>query len=239
MTLSRRALSAVLFAALTLSAQTKGLQGHWSGTIEVPNQALAVEIDIDQTAKGWIGAISIPAQNATGIPLDQISDSGGKVSFHISAGAGGPTFTGTISEDGKTISGDFVQAGQTMPFKLTRNGEAKVELPKASPAVAPEFLGDWEGTLEAGPQTLRLILKLSNGADGADGAKGTLISVDQGGVEIPVTSIETAETRLTLVVNAVGGGFKGEINKEGTELAGIWSQGGAELPLKLKKSGAK
>jgi len=236
MTLSRRTLCAALFAALTLSAQTKGLQGHWSGAIEVPNQALAVEVDLDQTTKGWIGAISIPAQNATGIPLDQISESSGKVSFHINAGAGGPTFSGTISEDGKTLSGDFSQAGNSMPFKLTRNGEAKVELPKASPPVGKEFLGDWEGTLEAGPQTLRLILKLSNGADGA---KGTLVSIDQGGVEIPVTSIETAQTKLTLVVNAVGGGFKGEMNKEGTELAGIWSQGGAELPLKLKKSGAK
>jgi len=42
---------------------------------------------------------------------------------------------------------------------------------------------------------------------------------------------------LTLRVNAVGGDFTGEINKEGTEINGTWTQVGMSFPLVLKKSG--
>jgi hypothetical protein len=31
-------------------------RGHWSGSVEVPNQTLAMEVDLDQGPKGWIGS---------------------------------------------------------------------------------------------------------------------------------------------------------------------------------------
>ena len=34
----------------------------------------------------------------------------------------------------------------------------------------------------------------------------------------------------------VGGQYEAEINKEGSELNGTWTQGGNSLPLKLKKA---
>jgi hypothetical protein len=37
----------------------------------------------------------------------------------------------------------------------------------------------------------------------------------------------------------VGGNYKGEINKEGTELNGTWTQAGNEFPLKLRKKAAE
>jgi hypothetical protein len=62
-----------------------------------------------------------------------------------------------------------------------------------------------------------------------------MVSVDQGGVEIPVTSIEQKDAKLTLVVKPVGGEYRAEINRDGTELNGTWTQNGNDLPLKLKK----
>jgi hypothetical protein len=210
-----------------------GPRGHWSGSVEVPNQTLAMEVDLDKGPNGWIGSISIPAQNASGIPLDAIAFTNGKCTFRMKGAPGDPTFTGTLSADGKTMTGNLTQGPGTFPFKFSRTGDPRVEEVKASPAVARDFLGTWEGTLE-GPG-LRLVLKMSNDAGGA---KAVLISLDQGGTEIPVSAIDQKDSKLTLLVKMVGGQYEAEINKEGSELNGTWTQGGNGLPLKLKKTAA-
>ena len=159
----------------------------------------------------------------------------GKLAFHIKGPPGDPTFTGTLSADGKTFTGDFTQGSGKFPFSFSRAGDPKVELAKPSPAVAKEFVGNWEGTLEADKQ-LRLVLKMSNEASGS---KAVLISLDQGAMEIPVSTIEQKESRLAMEVKLVGGRYEGEINKDGSELNGSWTQAGNTLPLKLKKAAAK
>ena len=225
----------VLWIAGVLSAWAQdGPRGHWSGSVTLPNQTLAMEVDLDKGPNGWIGSISIPAQNASGIPLDAIAFTNGKCTFRMKGAPGDPTFTGTLSADGKTMSGDFTQGPGTFPFRLSRTGDPKVEKAKASQAVAKEFLGTWEGTLE-GPG-LRLVLKMSNDASGA---KAVLVTVDQGGTELPVSAINQKDSKLTLLVNIVGGKYEAEINKEGSELNGRWTQGGNGLPLKLKKAAAQ
>jgi hypothetical protein len=193
-----------------------------------------MEVDLDKGPNGWIGSVAIPAQNATGIPLDAISFTNSKFTFRLKGGPGDPTFAGTLSADGKTMTGDFTQGPASFPFKFSRTGDPKVEVEKASPAVGKDLLGTWEGTLE-GPG-LRLVLKISNEAGGA---KAVLISLDQGGTEIPVSAIDQKESKLTLTVNMVGGKYEAEINKEGSELNGTWTQGGNALPLKLKKAAAQ
>lgn len=208
------------------------VRGHWTGVIEIPGQSLACIVDLDHPAKGWIGTIGIPAQNSSGMPLDAIALTSGSWTFRIKGVPGAPTFTGKLSEDGKTLAGDFTQGPGSFPFKLTREGEPKMEEVKASPAVAKEFTGTWEGAIDAGGQTLRLTLKLSNGADGA---QGVMVSVDQGGVEIPVTTIDQKGPKLNLKVRAVGGEYDGSIDKEGSRLTGMWTQAGNTLALEFKK----
>lgn len=109
---------------------------------------------------------------------------------------------------------------------------------KRSPAVAQEFLGTWEGAIASAGQRLRFVFKMANDESGAS---AVLISPDQGGAEIPVTTIGQKGAKLTLLVMAtgVGGEYRGEINKDGTELNGSWSQSGYDLPLKLKKKGGQ
>jgi hypothetical protein len=227
----RLAIGALWTAGVLAGWAQDGPRGHWSGSVEIPNQALAMEVDLDKGPNGWIGSISIPAQNASGIPLDSVTFENGKCTFHLKDVPGDPAFTGTLSADGKTMTGTFTQGPGAFPFKFSRSGDPKVELEKSSPAVAKDFLGTWEGTLE-GPG-LRLVLKVSNGASGA---KAVLISLDQGGNEIPVSSIDQKDSKLTLLVNMVGGRYEAEINKDGSELNGTWTQGGGSLPLKLKKA---
>ena len=214
-----------------VSAQND-IRGHWSGSIDTPAGALGMEVDLDKTTSGWIGSVSIPAQNATGIPLGSITFADGKASFLFKGGPGTPAYNGTLSADGKTLDGTFSQGPQSLPLKLTRTGEAKVELPKASPAVAAEFVGNWEGTVNFGAP-LRLVLTISNGKDGAE---AVMISLDQGNAQIPVSAVIQKGTKLTLDVKAVGGSYEGEMNKEGTEISGTWTQLGNGTALLLKKS---
>jgi uncharacterized protein len=237
--INRIAIGALWIVSVTVWAQLPvwaqdGPRGHWSGIVEVPDHPLAMEIDLDKGADGWKGSVSIPAQNVSGIPLDAITFTNGKCTFRIKGGPGAPTFTGTLSADGKTMAGDFTPGAASVPFTFTRTGDPKMEEAKASPAVAKEFLGTWEGTLE-GPG-LHLVLKMSNDASGA---KAVLISVDQGGAEIQVNTIDQKDSKLTLVVNMVGGRYEGEIDKAGSELNGTWTQGSGGVPLKLKKAAAQ
>jgi hypothetical protein len=232
---NRFVIGAFLMAGTLSICAQDGPRGHWSGSVEIPGQSLAMEVDLDRVTNDWIGSISIPAQDASGIPLDAISFTSGKCTFRIKGLPGDPTFVGTLSPDGKTMAGDFTQGLGTFPFKFSRAGEPKVEIAKSSPALAKEFLGNWQGTLEVG-QSLRLVLKMSNDAGGA---KAVLVSPDQGGVEIPVSAIEQNTSKLTLSVKAIGGKYDAEINKEGSELNGTWTQGGNDFPLKLRKLSAK
>jgi hypothetical protein len=234
-TISRFAIAALLMTGTLSICAQDAPRGHWSGSVEIPGQSLAMEVDLDHVTSGWIGSVSIPAQNASGIPLDAISFTDGKCTFRIKGAPGDPTFVGTFSPDGKTMTGDLTQGPGKFPFKFARAGEPRIEVTKSSPPLAKEFLGDWEGTLDAG-QALRLILKMSNDAGKA---KAVLVSVDQGGAEIPVSAIEQKNSKLTLALQAIDGQYQAEINKEGSELNGTWTQGGNDLPLKLRKLPAK
>ena len=78
-----------------------------------------------------------------------------------------------------------------------------------------------------GGTVLRLKLTLANRAEG--GATGTLVSVDQGGVEIPITTVTQTASRLELALPTIGGSFSGDL-KEG-RLTGDWKQGAGALPL--------
>ncbi len=215
---------------LSLWAQD-GPRGHWSGAVEVPGTPLAMEVDLDKGPNGWVGSVSIPAQNVTGIPLEAIAFTNGKCTFRLKGVPGDPTFSGTLSSDGKTMTGDFTQGPADVPFEFSRTGDPKIEEVKPSPEVSKNFAGTWEGKLE-GPG-LRLILKISNEAGNS---KAVLISPDQGNAEIPISAIEQKESRLSVSAKSIGGKYEAEINKDGSELNGTWTQGGGSLPLKMQKA---
>ncbi len=222
----------LLWVASSAWSATSGIEGHWRGSIETPQGSLGVEVDLSNSASGWIGAISIPSQGASGLPLDRISATGGKCSFHIQGAPGDPTFFGTLAADSRTISGDLSQDGSTMSFQLSRAGEAKIETPKASATVAGQFVGTWEGTLEA-DRPLRMKLKISNEQDGAH---ATLVSVDQGNAEFAVSSIQQKDLHLALDLSRIGAKYEAELDKDGGELNGTWRQGGGSVSLSLRKS---
>jgi hypothetical protein len=117
------ALLSMALTALPISAQDlQTPAGHWEGAIEVPGSPLEINVDLTVDEEGvWTGDISIPAQMAQDVPLINVNVDGKSVTFAMEV-PGDPTFIGTLSEDGNTISGPFTQGGVELTFTLTRKG---------------------------------------------------------------------------------------------------------------------
>lgn len=218
--LSVALLLATVVATRPLSAQpAAGAAGHWDGAIDTPNQKLTIAIDLAPKGDAWQGAISIPQQNLKGLPLT-VSVKGDAVTLSLDA-PGRPVFDGKLDASGTSIAGDFQQGGVTMKFSMSRTGDATFDAAVPSTAITKDLEGNWEGALVVNGQTLRLQLKLASGADGL--GKGTLVSVDQNGAEIPIQTISQSKDHVELLLPLISGAFKGDL-KDG-RLSGTWSQG--------------
>lgn len=97
----------------------------------------------------------------------------------------------------------------------------------------PPLSGIWEGVLEVPGARLRLVLKVTSGAEGL---KATLDSLDQGALNLSVDSITVQDAAVTFEMKAIGGGFRGRLNATATELAGSWSQSGSSFRLVFHRS---
>lgn len=105
-------------------------------------------------------------------------------------------------------------------------GAAQVSAPTTRP-VADEFVGKWQGSLDLGANELRLGLEIRK-----DGEKliARMVSIDQGMADMPVESVVTENTTVTLGVPAVNGSFKGTLADDKSKIVGKWKQG-IELDL--------
>lgn len=225
---TRAYLTALFLTGALLGQPGPGPEGHWEGAIETPKGDLKFAIDLKPDAgKGWIGTITIPAQNVNALDLINITATQDVVSFGIKA-PGDPSFQGKL--DGPKLNGELSQGGANLPFHLTRSGEAKIEVRVPNAPVSKELEGTWEGTLNAG-QELRLKMVFTN-KDGA--GNGVMFSLDQGNSEISITRITQTESRVKLELSVIGGRFEGEL--KGTQMTGEWTQGGGAFPLTFTKA---
>ncbi len=238
---TRMLLLAALFAfpAHFLRAQTPAepldpWAGHWEGTVQIPNMELKIEIDMVKNSKGeFSGTFGSAPQNLKGLPLSSVAVEGRSVRLVLKAGKEVNTFVGVLSADGKSISGDASQGAESVPFSLTRTGDARISPAPKSPPIGKELEGTWSGTLDVGEKQMRLVLKMANQPDGT--AAGTIVSQDGSGMEIPIAMTQKA-TSVTIDVPAIGGSYVGALNAEGTELVGKWAQGSAVLPLTFRRA---
>ena len=226
--------SLILSPAASLHAQAAAdPSGHWEGTLKVPNMEIKVEIDLAKNAKGEMaGTFSQPEQGVKGLPLSTVAVEGRAVKFVVRGGPEPATFDGTLSDDSKSITGRVTQAGQGMPFTLTRNGEARITAVPKSAAIGKELEGTWNGTLDVNGTSMRLVVKMANQADGT--SAGTVMSPDGSGMEIPIAITQKAPN-VNLDVPSVGASFTGSLNAAGTEITGTWTQQQMSMPLTLKR----
>jgi hypothetical protein len=209
------------------------VSGHWEGSVQLPAMEVPIEVDVDTNAKGDLfGTFSQPAQKVRGLPLTSAAIDGRTVTFVLRSGS---KFSGTLDAEGKTISGDLasVTIGSTVPVVLTRTGEARFDpLPKNA-AVTKQMEGTWTGTIEV-DSGYRVKLTIANQPDGTSTA--TLVSIDEGGLEMPVGITQNGST-LIVDIKMLTASFSGVLNAAGTELVGTYKTAqGADAPLTLRRA---
>ena len=233
-----RVVAVLLLSAIAAQAQDiSDRSGHWEGGIETPEGSIGVVVDLTKTSDGQLGGtIGVPSQNLKGFPLVIESADGRVITFRFKGAPGNRVFQGVVTEDGTSMSGEFIQAGLTMRFALSRKGAAQIDTPIRSAAVSKALEGAWSATLEGTYQNgikRSVILVLSNQPDGS--STGTVFNPGDG-LEVPIASIRQEESTITLDLRAVNGSYTGKVNTEGTEIVGTFIQGMAVLPLTFRRS---
>jgi CubicO group peptidase (beta-lactamase class C family) len=118
-----------ILSAFPLWAQTgPDITGRWEGAIKLPGMELGIVIDFSKDSVGtWKGLIDIPMQGAVDLPLSNIKTENSQIYFEILNIPGSPSFNGAISDNTKSISGDFSQAGATYPLALALKELGQIE----------------------------------------------------------------------------------------------------------------
>lgn len=94
---------------------------------------------------------------------------------------------------------------------------------------AGELAGRWEGRVNVGGQSLRVVLNV----DAVGGA--TVDSPDQGVNGLPVSGLSVQGGVVRFAIPAANGSFEGTLTDAGRTVNGVLSQGGASLPLVLTR----
>jgi len=102
------------FTMTTMNAQS--ISGDWKGALDVQGMKLDMVIHVSGTEGNYTTTLDVPAQGASGIPVDKTEINGTKVLFKVTAA--GMTYNGELK--GNTIEGNFVQGGMNLPLTLNR-----------------------------------------------------------------------------------------------------------------------
>jgi hypothetical protein len=213
-----------LFLGVGANAQT--FEGSWQGTIKADDVELHVRLHVTKDEKGTLKATwdSID-QGARGLPISAISLKDSTLKFEREEA--GWSYEGKINADHTGIIGTLTQGGRSFPLEFTRITvlqEPKKKTPKPS-----DIDGAWIGGLSK----LRLVLHIITYEDGMT---AKVDSPDQDAFGISVTTITRDGAELKFEIKPISGSFEGKINPELTTISGTWEQGGASMPLVLKRT---
>ena len=97
------------------------------------------------------------------------------------------------------------------------------------------IVGNWEGTLDPGAQPKkRIAVHIAAAQDGS--LSGTIDYPDQSVSGTLITAINYKEPALHFESNSGQISYDGTMNKENSEIVGVWKQGASPLRLTLKKT---
>jgi hypothetical protein len=219
---------AVLTFVPLASAQAQ-IVGDWQGIASIQGTDYHVVVHITAGNDGaFVATLDSPELGVTGIATSGVTFKDGKFSMNVDTYHG--VYTGTLSSDGTKISGVFA-GDQETPIEFMRMaatpkaaaGTGPATPSATAPAVSTSIIGDWSGSLNAGSATLRLVLHIAAAKDGT--LTGTLDSLDQSVMGIPVNTITLKDSKLSLTVDTVHGSYEGTVKADGSGIDGTWSQG--------------
>ena len=203
--------------ALSVASQSKPeIGGDYVGTLGPLHLRLHLKSD---SSGALTGSMDSPDQGANGLACADIQLAGNVLSFSVPVVHG--TWKGTVSADGKTLTGTWSQ-GNPMPLVFF--------VPAAKPSPVD---GIWLGALQAGSTTLRIQLQVRSNSSGMEFC--SLDSLDQHAMGLECGTVRFSGDDFAFDVPSVKGHYSGKLSADGNTLTGTWSQNGNSLPLTLKR----
>jgi len=220
----------IILAAAARALAAEPLEARWDGSVQIPGHELHVVIDLAKQGELWTGSAIVPGYAVKGAPLSGISVQGNEISFTLKGALGEPKFTGRLSDD-NTLAGEFLQAGNTAPFRLLKAGAAQVEPPRTGTAVSKELAGEWQGELALNGTKMKATLTLTNPASGP--ATAQFIVVGKRENKLPVELVRQDGDWLLVEMPQYRMTYEARYLPDSKELTGIFAQGPLETPLVL------
>jgi pimeloyl-ACP methyl ester carboxylesterase len=106
--------------------------------------------------------------------------------------------------------------------------------PASAQTPAPAAAGHWQGSLQVAPNTALAVFFDLQGAPAA--LSGSMSVPQQTAQALPLSSVMVRHDSLLLANSALKARFAGKFSADGQQVAGVWYQGGGQLPLTLRRS---
>jgi hypothetical protein len=215
------------------------MQGSWEGALSVDQVQLRVVLRIFKTNDYYRAMIDSVDQGAKDIPVTTISAR--PDSIHAGLPALDADYQAVLNTDGTEMSGTWKQLKRSFALTLKRTNEADrvaevMTADQYAPRPDSDLQGAWEGTLKVGNMGLRLNLKIAEPVAGTFLAQ--MDSVDQGAVNMPVTSVTYQKPAIRFEMQAINGIFEGNLNDRDNQMTGTWTQMGQKYPLTFQRTKA-
>lgn len=101
------------------------ITGDWNGSLNVMGSELMITFNLSESEKVYAGTMSVPQQNAYGIPLSKVTFENETLTIELEAA--GLTYVGKRNVKGE-FEGVFTQSGQTFEMKLSREKKIPVKI---------------------------------------------------------------------------------------------------------------
>ena len=217
---------------------TRLIEGSWEGSLQVQDASLRLVFHLARSADGsYVAKLDSVDQGVAGIAAKTVLFTNGVLYTQL------PTlfanYRGELNEDGTTFQGTWQQGPASFPLELIRTTQpARVAEPLSAATYRPSpdsaLQGYWKGTLLVGGTTLRLAMKIAETESGT--FSGSFKSIDQGAKELPISAIRYQKPNVQMDFLGIGGFYDGDLNPEGSEITGRWTQQGREFPLVLQRA---
>jgi len=101
-------------------------------------------------------------------------------------------------------------------------------------APAQDIAGSWQGTLQVGEDSHRIVLKISKSDTGA--LKADEYDIDTGGLRIPVNDVTFDGSTLKFPMTGHGGNYVGKISADGNTIVGGWKDDNQSQPITFTRA---
>jgi serine-type D-Ala-D-Ala carboxypeptidase/endopeptidase len=193
-----------------LGQQKPNVAGDYVGMLGSLHVKLHIRTSADASLTGTLDSVD---QGAMGLPCDDFHLDGAALSFSVPRVHG--SWKGDVSSDGASLTGTWNQ-GSPMPLTFTRDTFV--------PAVKASAIdGTWLGSLKAGPQSLRVQVRVQSDTSGKELC--FLDSLDQGAMGLDCANVNFDGHRFSFEVPSVKGRWDGVLSEDGKQLRGTWNQG--------------